>query len=244
MKSNLNTYLGQKGYTIPKNELTIEEQKQIRNDLTIKPYTPGSPIGGNTNTFPAYRESNNKMYVPHYYGIDNFGPPKSYKISKGDDINLDFNGSLRENQEVVVKTYMDHVKKCEYGGGLLELPCAYGKCLGKDTPILMYNGTIKNVQDIVIGDFLMGDDSTPRKVLSLARGREQMYKISSKKGDSYICNESHILSLKCSTNHSKKLQKGTIVDISVKDFLDLPKSYHGRGGVLCGYKVGVEFSEK
>ena len=34
----LNTYLGQKGYTIPKNELTIEKQKQIRNDLTIKPF--------------------------------------------------------------------------------------------------------------------------------------------------------------------------------------------------------------
>ena len=38
MKTNLNTYLGQKGYTIPKNELTVEQQKQIRNDLMIKPY--------------------------------------------------------------------------------------------------------------------------------------------------------------------------------------------------------------
>lgn len=27
-----NTYLGQKGYTIPKNELTVEQQKKIRND--------------------------------------------------------------------------------------------------------------------------------------------------------------------------------------------------------------------
>jgi superfamily II DNA or RNA helicase len=236
-----NTYLGQKGYTIPKNELTIEEQKQIRNDLMIKPYTPGAPGGGGEKTFPAYRESSNKMYVPHYYGMENYGPPKSYKISEGKEIQLDFNGSLRENQEVVVKTYIDHVTKSIYGGGLLELPCAYGKCLGKDTPILMYNGTIKNVQDIVIGDFLMGDDSTPRKVLSLARGREQMYKISSKMGDSYICNESHILSLKFSTNYSEQFQKGEIIDISVKEFLDLPKSCHG---ILCGYKVSVEFAEK
>jgi len=241
MKTNLNTYLGQKGYTIPKNELTIEEQKQIRNDLTIKPYTPGAPGGGGEKTFPAYRESSNKMYVPHYYGVENYGRPKSYKISEGTDINLEFSGSLRENQEIVVKTYVDHVNKHIYGGGLLELPCAYGKCLGIDTPILMYNGTIKKVQDIIIGDFLMGDDSTPRKVLSLARGREQMYNISSKKGDSYICNESHILSLKCSSNYSKQLQKGQIVDISVKDFLHLPKSYPR---VLCGYKVGVDFVEK
>jgi len=122
-----NTYLGQKGYTILKNELTIEEQKKIRNDLTIKPYTPGAPGGGGQATFPAYRESSNKMYVPHYYGIEQYGSPKSYKISEGENINIEFNGALRENQEVVVKTYMDHVEKCMYGGGLLELPCAYGK---------------------------------------------------------------------------------------------------------------------
>ena len=126
-KSNLNTYLGQKGYTISKNELTIEQQKQIRNDLTIKPYVPGAPGGGGSNTFPAYRESSNKMYVPLYYGIENYGPPAAYKISEGTNINLDFNGSLRENQQLVVKTYIDHVNKCVYGGGLLELPCAFGK---------------------------------------------------------------------------------------------------------------------
>ena len=239
-----NTYLGQKGYTINKNELTIEQQKQIRNDLTIKPFVMGSPTQDNQKSFPAYRESTNKMYVPHYYGTENYGTPKEYKIGEGYDIDLEFNGKLRENQEIVVDTYVNHVNKANYGGGLLELPCAYGKCLGKDTEILMHNGSIKLVQDIVVGDLLMGDDSTPRKVLSLARGREQMYKISSKKGDEYVCNESHILSLKCATNHSKKLKKGTIVDISVKEFLDLPKSFHGKGGVLYGYKVPINFEEK
>jgi superfamily II DNA or RNA helicase len=211
--------------------------------LMVKPFVPGSPVT-KEKTFPAYRESSNKMYVPHYYGIENYGLPNEYKISEGNETNLEFNGKLRENQEIVVDTYVNHVNNVKYGGGLLELPCAYGKCLGKDTEILMHDGTKKMVQDIIVGDLLMGDDSTPRKVLTLARGREQMYKISSKKGDEYICNESHILSLKCSTNHSKKLQKGTIVDISVKDFLDLPKSFHGKGGVLYGYKVPINFEEK
>jgi len=123
---NLNTYLGQKGYTIPKNELTIEQQKQIRTDLTIKPFTHGG-MGGDQKSFPAYRESSNKFYVPHYYGVDNFGVPKQYKITEGDDINLEFAGKLRENQEIVVNTYVDHIHKVDYGGGLLELPCAYGK---------------------------------------------------------------------------------------------------------------------
>jgi superfamily II DNA or RNA helicase len=123
----LNTYLGQKGYTINKNEITIEKQKQIREDLTIKPFTHGAPGQNIQVSFPAYRESSNKMYVPHYYGVEKFGAPKEIKISEGNDINLEFAGALRENQEVVVKTYIDHVNKCKYGGGLLELPCAYGK---------------------------------------------------------------------------------------------------------------------
>ena len=139
----INTYLGQKGYTISKNELTIEQQKKIRGDLTIKPYIPGAPINGIAKTFPAYRESPNKLYVPHYYGVENFGQPKEIKISDGFDINLDFKGALRDNQEIVVKTYIDHVTKtsnlsssCGGGGGggdgggsggLLELACAFGK---------------------------------------------------------------------------------------------------------------------
>jgi superfamily II DNA or RNA helicase len=241
----MNTYLGQKGYTINKSELSIEKQVKIRNDLMIKPFSlwEGSPLN-DTKTFPAYRESPNKFYVPHYYGVEHFGPPKQYKIGEGIDINLEFNGKLRENQEIVVNTYLNHVRNVEYGGGLLELPCAYGKCLGKNTEILMYDGTIKKVQDIVVGDILMGDDSTPRNVLTLARGREQMYKISSKKGDSYICNESHILSLKSSSNHSKKIKKGDIIDISVIDYLNLPKCFHGKGGVLLGYKTPIEFKSK
>ena len=69
---------------------------------------------------------------------------------------------------------------------------------------MMHDGTIKLVQDILVGDKLMGDDSTPRNVLSLARGRETMYKVIPTKGDSYTVNESHILSLKCiKTNGSK-----------------------------------------
>ena len=106
--NKINSYLGQKGYTISKNELTIEQQKQIRNDLTIKPYIPNS-IGANENkTFPAYRESNNKLYVPHYYGIDKFGLPKDYKISDGISINLKFNGILRDYQEPVVNKFIKH----------------------------------------------------------------------------------------------------------------------------------------
>jgi len=128
---NLNTYLGQKGYTIAKNEMTLEQQKQLRNDLTIKPFTlrDCGHANGDQKTFPAYRESSNKFYVPHYYGIEKFGLPKEYKVSEGVNIDLEFAGNLRDYQEPVVNKYIQHCIDVKYGGGLLELPCAFGKTI-------------------------------------------------------------------------------------------------------------------
>ena len=126
----MNTYLGQKGYTINKSELSIGQQVKIRNDLMIKPFTMGSPVN-DAKTFPAYRESPNKFYVPHYYGVEHFGAPKQYKISEGTDINLEFNGNLRDYQEPVVNKFINHCLDVEYGGGLLELHTGWGKtCAG------------------------------------------------------------------------------------------------------------------
>jgi regulator of RNase E activity RraB len=50
-----------------------------------------------------------------------------------------------------------------------------------------------NEIDIVVGDIIMGDDSTPRTILSLTNGKEMMYDIISNKGKIYTVNESHIL---------------------------------------------------
>ena len=68
-------------------------------------------------------------------------------------------------------------------------------CHRKGQGILMYDGSIKNVEDIQIGDRLMGMDSTPRNVLSLCNGYEKMYEIQPNKGKSWVVNENHILTL-------------------------------------------------
>ena len=125
-----------------------------------------------------------------------------------------------------------------------------GKCLAENTPIIMYDGCVKMVQDIKVGDKLMGDDSNIRNVTSLARGKEKMYKICQTRGDDYIVNESHILSLKLTSMNknntytyinNKKYKKYDIVDISVLDYLNLSDSSKAR---LKGFKVGVEFEKK
>ena len=120
-------YLGCRGYTIFKSTLSVEAQKKIRSDLTVKPSVAGAPMTGAQTTFAVYRESEHKFFVPHHFGVKEFGPPTEYKISQGADISVAFVGTLRENQQIVVDTYINHVSHISCGGGLLELPCAYGK---------------------------------------------------------------------------------------------------------------------
>jgi len=108
-----------------------------------------------------------------------------------------------------------------------------GKCLGRDTPILMYDGTIKMVQDIKVGDVLMGPDGTKRNVLSVASGREELFRVKQNLGDDYIVNRSHILSLKVGTTRPTYGHfKGDVINIPVETYLSYPR--HVQRGV-CGY---------
>ena len=145
-----NTYLGNKGYTILKSELSIKHQLALKEMLMVKPYVPGSPVQVQ-KTFPAYRESDKKIYVPRYFGEEIFGKAKTIKITEGDDIDLEFQGTLRENQVPVVHKYLTHVKPG--GGGLLELPCGFGKtsiglnlvsCLKKKTLVIVHKEFLMN----------------------------------------------------------------------------------------------------
>ncbi len=79
---------------------------------------------------------------------------------------------------------------------LLYAPTGFGKSTGFGTPILMADGHVKAVQNVVVGDRLLGPDGRGRKVLSLGRGREAMFRVTPKKGDAFTCNASHILSLR------------------------------------------------
>ena len=117
---------------------------------------------------------------------------------------------------------------------------AMGKCLGKGTKVLMYDGSLKKVEDVRVGDQLMGDDSTPRRVASLARGKERMYWVRQNRGMDYRVNESHILSLKRSRTEGPH-RNGDVLNISVRDYLTKAPKFKSN---YKGYKVAVEFAEK
>jgi P4 family phage/plasmid primase-like protien len=104
-----------------------------------------------------------------------------------------------------VRNYMKNMFSCIIDGSIRQEKFYIftgSGCHAKDTEIMMYDGTKKLVQDITTEDVLMGDDSTPRKVLELCRGTGDMYKISPMKGDSFIVNDEHVLTLKFTNLHS------------------------------------------
>jgi len=229
-------YLGKKGYTIPKSVLTQEDLAFLKTDLYVKPESSSAifGMGVDEQSFAVFRENAAKIYIPRFYGIERYGVPGLSEIGNGLDICVQFPNPLRDYQDKIVGVYVNHVCKenGEYrGGGILEVPCGRGKCLAKDTPIMMYDGTICPVRDLQVGDVIMGDDSCPRTILSLARGQEMMYRICGDDGEYYVVNESHILSLQQNDDHS-------IVDISLVDYLASTTDS------LRGYRVSIDFEEK
>ena len=119
----------------------------------------------------------------------------------------------------------------------------FGKCLAKGTRVMMYSGEIRVVEDIQEGDVLMGEDGTPRVVKTLIYGNGELYKITPKaKGwDSWSCGINHILSLKYCANNYSRWKKGEIVDISISEFLELPRWVQG---MFCLYRGQADFEEK
>lgn len=121
---------------------------------------------------------------------------------------------------------------------LIVAPTGSGKCLGRGTPVLLSNGKSIPVEDVAVGDRLLGPDGNPRNVLGVSSGREMLYRVTPKKGDPYIVNASHILSLRDELS-------GRIVNIGVLDYLGKSVSWrsihHGWRvpGVLCDDLVYV-----
>ena len=169
----LKSYIGKKGYTIPKVELPKGEEEFLKKDLFVKPFVPGAQFGNPNDqsaAFPVYRENNNKMYLPRFYGIQRYGVPDRCDIEEGDDIDVPFELSLRDYQVKIVDIYCNYVSKPlskdntqPGGGGILEVPCGRGKTimalniiskLKKKTLILVHKEFLMNQWIERMNDFL------------------------------------------------------------------------------------------
>jgi superfamily II DNA or RNA helicase len=122
--TDIKTYIGPKGYVVVKKFFTKEVLEDARRQLTVTPYI-NTNFGAKAESFPVYMENKNKLYLPKFYGITNFGPPCNCTIPDGIDIDIEFNGSLREKQIVPIEKCLKALK--QDGGGLLAVACGYGK---------------------------------------------------------------------------------------------------------------------
>jgi superfamily II DNA or RNA helicase len=217
------------GYLIPKtgNSNIVNE---IKKELNVQPVQTCSFIRKKPESFNVYQENKEYIAIPKFYGLKKFGTPNINKELDGIPIDIKFTSELRPKQKEILESVIPHLEKKD--GGVMCLPCGYGKCLALDTRVVMYNNSIKKVQDIDVGEYILGDDSLPRKVLSLGRGKEDMYHIIDERNPSsyYTVNKSHILAL-------YNVETDKIVHISVAQYL-ISRNIH-----LKGYRVPIHFRE-
>jgi superfamily II DNA or RNA helicase len=129
---------------------------------------------------------------------------------------------------------------------LINAPTGSGKCLGRGTPVLMFDGEVKPVEQVVAGDLLMGPDSTPRRVLTTAAGVGPLYRVTPSKGDAYVVNDAHILSLKITRGATKwdcsrsdQYRAGKVHNLTVTDYLSRSATFRH---CAKGWRTGVDFA--
>jgi len=116
-----------------------------------------------------------------------------------------------------------------------------GKSCTVGTKVIRHDGTVDEIQNIKVGDQLMGPDSKPRTVLNVQPGRGPMYEIRPTRSKPWQCNDAHILTLK-----GRQHKKGQIIDVPIRDYIDRFK--HCKRGLLDTpwkqFHVPVDFPEK
>lgn len=124
----------------------------------------------------------------------------------------------------MIKKICTEVTEGGYTEGVLVAGLGSGKCLGKGTKILQYNGTKKKVEEMKVGDLVMGDDGTPRTVTGITRGTEELFKLTPEIGwgEELIVNASHILAFR-----DVLTQKGYFL-ITAREFSALPEKVQRR----------------
>ena len=147
--------LSPKGYGIPKTNLSEHDLKEIKNELTVKPFSPFELTSNNSEyddkQFQVFRESSNKIYVPRNYGLKKFGKAK-YQFDPSQSIKPVFKGTLREYQQAPVNAYLESTRDEMVNSGIINIPPGFGK-----TVIALYIISRLKVKTLIVvhKDFLL-----------------------------------------------------------------------------------------
>ena len=160
------TILTKRGYAIVKKNFDYKDIANCKKDLMVKPFVNNND-GATAESYPIFLESSKKIYLPKHYGFKHFGEPECIKLTKGEEISLEFKGTLRPKQIPVVKAFL---YTCEHGpfinksnGGIISVPCGWGKTimalniiatLSRKTIIIVHKEFLLNQWKERINEFL------------------------------------------------------------------------------------------
>nr|QBK88941.1 MAG: A18-like helicase [Mimivirus LCMiAC02] len=138
---NKHKTLSKQGYAISKNQISVELLKKLKRELTVKPRV-NLNYGVEVESYKIFKEDNDYIYLPKYFGITKFGKP-SKTIFNEHKIKMKFNGTLRSKQLPIAKQCLKTIKKT--GGGLISLHTGAGK-----TVIALYLACMLGLKTLVI----------------------------------------------------------------------------------------------
>lgn len=127
----------------------------------------------------------------------------------------------------------------------VEAARGHGKCLGVGTMVRMYNGELKKVEDLSVGDSLMGIDSKPRVITALHKGTDKhMYKFHQSRGDDFVVNSKHTQTFIHVSKRGGFLENREkhIVDIDMQDFLSMTPNTIKE--TIRTFKVACDYPER
>lgn len=206
---------------LPKAELTPDQIVRLKDTLTVRPVSTSPQQEEPPEPIPLYRDEGEFLGIARAYFFAHRRPVHQveYAFTKGrGDLwhPAEFAGQLRAEQDAALREVSRRFEAGQFGG-IIQAKPGWGKCLAPETPVLRYDGEIVRAEEVREGDQLMGPDSAPRRVLSTTRGIGKLYRVVPKVGESWVCNDAHILTLVHSIT-------GEVLDIAIEDYLALPAS--------------------
>ncbi|HUU59758.1 MAG TPA: DEAD/DEAH box helicase family protein [Phycisphaerae bacterium] len=211
--------------------------QDMKKELTLRS-KGGKQYGfGDGQTVRLYREGPGWIDVPRQWAVRGRAWPVDDETTEGEALPYEFTGTLRDYQRPAVGDMLARMTEADRFGGILSAKCG---CHAKGERILMADGTAKKAEDVVVGDLLMGIDG-PRRVRELHRGRQRMAKVIPNKGEPFVVNIGHILTVVWSVGQGPH-RDGDVIDISVAEWLASTQTFR-RHTVLYRPRVDTFFTD-
>ena len=123
------TSLSKQGYSIKKDCFDEKDIENVKKELTVEVknvmFDNIAP-----KKYVLYQENDKKLYIPKYYGLQRFGVPDRNVIGDGEHRpNMNFIGTLRENQVLQVNAFLEACKDPNKMGAIISLKCGGGKSI-------------------------------------------------------------------------------------------------------------------